>query len=62
VPPPDPDSLAGLLGRRFGGEQPWTTALWLALVAMVPIAAVTALALRREMNRRPADETPDRST
>ena len=50
-PPPDPDSLAGLLGRRFGGDAPWTTAVWLALIAMVPIGAAAVYAIRRERGR-----------
>lgn len=52
--PPDPNSLAGMLGRRFGGDLPWTTALWQALLAAVPIAAAVGYALRRERRRRTA--------
>lgn len=49
--PPDADSLAGLMGHRFGGDAPWTTAVWLALIAMVPIGAAAAYAIRRERGR-----------
>ena len=50
---PDSRSLAGLLGRRFGGDQPWTSALWLAVAAALPIFAIAAFALGRERRRNP---------
>lgn len=55
-PPADPDSLAGLLGRRFGGDQPWTAAVWLSLLALLPIGAITAAALRADHRRRRGPE------
>ena len=52
TPPPDPDSLAGILGRRFGGDIPWTAALWQSLLAAAPIGAAAAYAIRRDSQRR----------
>jgi len=52
--PPDPHSLAGVLGRGFGGGLPWTAALWLAGLAAVPIFGAAGLALRVERRRNPA--------
>ncbi len=51
VPPPDPDSLAGLLGRDFGGGVPWTAALRLGAILALPIAGAAAYAIRRERRR-----------
>ena len=48
---PDADSLAALLGRDLGGDAPWTTAVWMWLLAALPIAAVAAFAMRRELRR-----------
>jgi plastocyanin len=58
TPPPDPESLAGILGRRFGGELPWTTAVWQALIAALPIVAAAAYALKRESQRQAAVPMP----
>jgi plastocyanin len=48
---PDASSLAGVLGRSFGGDVPWTSALWLSLIAGVGVAAVAGLAISRERRR-----------
>jgi plastocyanin len=48
---PGGDSLAGILGRDIGGGEPWTTAVWTWLLALVPIAAGAAYAMRRALQR-----------
>lgn len=49
--PPDPNSLEGMLGRRFGGGVAWTAALWQALILALPIAGAAGFAIRRERRR-----------
>jgi plastocyanin len=49
---PDSNSLAGILGRDIGGGEPWTTAVWTWLLALIPIAALTGYAIRSEVRRR----------
>ena len=46
----DPDSVEGLTGRRLS-PAPWTRALWLLLIATVPVVAAAVFALRRELAR-----------
>jgi plastocyanin len=49
--PSDPDSLEGILGRRFGGGVAWTAALWQAAILALPIGAAAGFAIRRERRR-----------
>ena len=49
--PPSPGSLEAILGRRVGGNAPWTRGVRLSLIALVPLAAVAAFALREAHKR-----------
>lgn len=62
--PVDPRSLEGVLGRRIGGDLPWTVAVKQALLLLVPIALVTGFAVRRHLGREraPRDGVLDEGT
>jgi hypothetical protein len=52
APDPEPGSLEDLIGRREArGAVPWTRALWLLLVAALPILGAAGYALSREAGR-----------
>lgn len=59
----DPDSLDALIGREPSSE-PWTRALWLALIATVPIVAAAGYTLWRNARLSAATDSaplpPDR--
>jgi hypothetical protein len=55
APAPEPGSLDDLIGRRQApGAVPWTRAVWLLLMASVPIVSVGAYSLSREARRQRA--------
>jgi plastocyanin len=54
--PPDPDSLAAILGRPPASDAPWTRAVRQALLALIPLTLIVAAALLR--HQRAQADTP----
>ncbi len=59
--PPAEGSLEDLLGRAPGGDGPWTRAVWMSLVALVPLTVIGGLAALRFLHvwRRGTGIEPD---
>ena len=52
--PPSAGSLEAILGRRVGGNAPWTRGVRLSLAALVPLTLVSAFAVREARRRERA--------